>query len=320
MTIMLVSVSYSQTQEKNRSGTFSLYFENDTVVGTDRCFTGGAKLGWMSRDLRKYKEEKTWKWLPFVDKPGFQHTFALSLGMNIYTPDDISRTDIIEDDRPYAGILHLAAGIHSVSPHIMDSWEFSTGIVGAHSYAEQTQKFIHKIIAGVYPEGWDHQLKDELVLQLIYERRWKFSSSNSRKSLGFDVIPHLGGGLGNVYIYSSTGVQVRWGWNLPEDFGFPLIRPGGDASLGLNTRGPFSVYTFAVLDGKAVLRNIFLDGNTFQDSHSVDKNPLTLDLITGIGMRLGRFHISYAFVFWTKKFKTETRNQVFGALNLSYSH
>ena len=320
MIITFASVSYSQTQEKDRSGTFSLYFENDTVAGTDRCFTGGAKLGWMSRNLKKYKEKKIWKWLPFVDKPGFQHTFALSLGMNIYTPDDISPTDIIEDDRPYAGFLYLTAGIHSISQHILDSWEFYIGIVGPHSYAEQTQKFIHTIITGVYPEGWDNQLKDELALQLIYERRWKFSSSDSRESLGFDVIPHLGGGLGNVYIYGSTGVQVRLGWNLPEDFGFPLIRPGGDASLGLNTRGPFSVYAFAAMDGKAVLRNIFLDGNTFQDSHSVDKNPFTLDLITGIGIRMGRFNISYAYVFWTKKFKTETRNQVFGALNFSYSY
>ena len=320
MMILLTCVSYSQTQEKDRSGTFSLYFENDTVAGTDRCFTGGAKLGWMSKDLKNYKEKKIWRWLPFVDKPGFQHTFALSLGMNIYTPDDISRTDIIEDDRPYAGFLYLAAGIHNISRRILDSWEFYIGIVGPHSYAEQTQKFIHTIITGVYPEGWDNQLKDELALQLIYERKWKFPSSDSREGLGFDAIPHLGGGLGNVYIYGSTGVQVRLGWNLPEDFGFPLIRPGGDASLGLNTRGPFSVYAFAALDGKVVLRNIFLDGNTFQDSHSVDKNPFTLDLITGIGIRMGRFNISYAYVFWTKKFKTETRNQVFGALNFSYSY
>ena len=276
MMILLTCVSYSQTQEKDRSGTFSLYFENDTVAGTDRCFTGGAKLGWMSKDLKNYKEKKIWRWLPFVDKPGFQHTFAFSLGMNIYTPDDISRTDIIEDDRPYAGFLYLAAGIHNISRRILDSWEFYIGIVGPHSYAEQTQKFIHTIITGVYPEGWDNQLKDELALQLIYERKWKFPSSDSREGLGFDAIPHLG--------------------------------------------GPFSVYAFAALDGKVVLRNIFLDGNTFQDSHSVDKNPFTLDLITGIGIRMGRFNISYAYVFWTKKFKTETRNQVFGALNLSYSY
>ena len=110
--ITFISVSFSQTQEKDRSGTFSLYFENDTVAGTDRCFTGGAKLGWMSQDLKKFNEKKTWKWLPFIDKLGFQHTFALSLAMNVYTPDDISRTDIIEDDRPYAGYLYLAAGIH----------------------------------------------------------------------------------------------------------------------------------------------------------------------------------------------------------------
>jgi len=313
-------ISAAQAKRTDRSGAFSICFENDLFAGTDRCFTGGLKLGWMSKDLKTDKEKPILRWLPFIGKPGFQHTFSLSLGLNVFTPDDIKRTEVIEGDRPYAGILYLAAGAHSISQRRMNTWEFSIGIVGPHSYAEQIQKFLHELTSATYPEGWDNQLKDELALQLVYESKWKFSWGESRRGLGFNLIPHLGGGLGNVYIYGSTGIQVRGGWNLPEDFGISLIRPGGDPNLGLHRDGPFSIYAFAALDGKAVLRDIFLDGNTFQDSHRVDKNPLTLDLITGIAIRIGRFNISYAYVFWTKKFKTETHKQIFGALNLSYSY
>jgi len=126
--------------------------------------------------------------------------------------------------------------------------------------------------------------------------------------------------LGNVYIYAGTGIQMRFGWNLPGDFGIKIIRPGGDSSVSFRRSGRFGVHLFAAVDGKAVLRNIFLDGNTFQDSHSVDKRPFTLDILLGMSLRVGRFNFSYANVFWTRKFKTETRRQVFASLNLSYSY
>jgi len=310
----------AQAEKTDIQGTFSFYFGNDTFLGTDRCFTGGWKLGWMSKNLKNYRENPLLKWLPFVNKPGFQHSISLAIGQSIYTPDDISRDDLIQEDRPYAGILFLALGIHSISNRRMDILEINLGIIGPHSYAGQMQKFIHRLTNATRPNGWHNQLKDELALEAIYERKWKLIQPQSGNGFGFDLIPHLGGGLGNVYIYANTGMQIRLGWNLAADFGTNLIRPGGDCSVSFRRSGRFGVHFFAAADGKALLRNIFLDGNTFQDSHRVDKRPFTMDISLGMGIRVGRFNFSYAYVFWTKKFKTETRKQVFASLNLSYSY
>jgi hypothetical protein len=138
--------------------------------------------------------------------------------------------------------------------------------------------------------------------------------------MGFEIIPHFGGGLGNVYIYANTGLQARFGWNLPQDFGVDMHRPGGDTSIGiLNYRKETSIYIFAALDGHAVYRNIFLDGNTNADSHRVDKHPFTANIMGGFGVRIKRFYITYSYVYWTKKFKTENINHRFGVMNLSYS-
>jgi lipid A 3-O-deacylase len=310
----------AQAEKKDIPGTYSFCFENDTFAGTDRCFTGGWKLGWMSKNLENYRENPLLKWLPFVNKPGFQHSISMAIGQNIYTPDDISSVNLIPEDHPYAGILFLAFGIHSISSFRMDTLEINLGIVGPHSYAEQMQKFVHKLVKAVQPEGWHHQLKDEITLEAIYERKWKLIRPQSGSGFGYDLIPHFGWGLGNVYIYASTGMQMRLGWNLPGDFGANLIRPGGDCSVSFRRSGKFGVHFFAAVDGKAVLRNIFLDGNTFQDSHRVDKRPFTLDILLGMSLRVGRFNFSYAYVFWTRKYKTETRRQVFASLNLSYSY
>ncbi len=42
-----------------------------------------------------------------------------------------------------------------------------------------------------------------------------------------------------------------------------------------------SIYLSTVLRGNVVGRNLFLDGNTFTDSHRVDKEPFVGQLIVG---------------------------------------
>lgn len=69
-----------------------------------------------------------------------------------------------------------------------------------------------------------------------------------------------------------------------------------------------------------MLRDIFLDGNTFKESHSVDKNLLTAEILTGIGLIIDRFKISYAFVYQTKKFKQQEEADIFGTITVSYSY
>jgi len=317
--LLLPLLMLAQTSDENASGAFSFVFENDLVAGTDRCFTGGIKFAWMSKGLKNEHKNRWLKWMPFVKKPGFVHFISFSAGQIINTPDDISRSDLIEEDRPYAGLLYLGVGIQSISHHRMDGLEIDIGIIGPHSFGEQSQTFIHRITKGVQPRGWGNQLKDELALGLFYERKWKFSQPDEGHGFGFDLIPQFGGGIGTIAIYAGTGIQFRMGWNLPSDFGISLTRPAGDNLSGFWRRGGFSLYAVAAVDGKAVARNIFLDGNTWRDSHRVEKIPFTADILAGIGLRIKGFNLCYTYAYWTKRFKAETRAQVFGVLTIAFS-
>jgi lipid A 3-O-deacylase len=312
--------SKAQENKTNDYGSFSFYFGNDLFAGTDRCFTGSLKLSWMSKNLKNYQKNPWLKCLPFVKKPEFRHAISISLGENVFTPDNIKLSNLSKKDRPYAGFLYLAIGLHSRSNLRLDTLEIDLGIVGPHSYAEQLQKSIHELFNFIEPKGWHNQLKDEFALQAIYERKWKLWQSGSRDGFGFDLIPHLGGGLGNIYIYAYTGAQVRFGWNLPDDFGISLVRPGGDCNVNYWSRRSSGIHIFAAVDGKAVLQDIFLDGNTIRDSHSVDKNTFLADILVGIDLRFGRFNLSYSYVFWTKRFEIESKGQIFGAFKISYSY
>ena len=139
------------------------------------------------------------------------------------------------------------------------------------------------------------------------------------------MIPHLGGRLGNLAIYANAGAEIRFGWAVPEDFGTCPIRPGCAAStsidngLGFSDGGQsrFGIYFFIAGEGRAVLRDIFLDENTFQDSHSVDKETLVGDLMAGIAMRYRRFRLTYAYIQRTKEFGERDDKHAFGAVSFS---
>ena len=69
--------------------------------------------------------------------------------------------------------------------------------------------------------------------------------------------------------------------------------------------------------GRAVARNIFLDGNTFADSDSVDKIPFVADLNAGLAITYGRVRTSYAIVYRTKEFhEQDSDGDVFGTITL----
>jgi hypothetical protein len=46
----------------------------------------------------------------------------------------------------------------------------------------------------------------------------------------------------------------------------------------------FSLYMFTLINGYVMLHNIFFDGNTFTDSHSIDKKYFVGETGAGIGM------------------------------------
>lgn len=316
----------------NESWTFTTYFENDLFWDTDSNYTNGIKLSWISPDITEFTDRKelpAWSHglvglLPFINEPGLQRNIVFSLGQNIYTPEDIERSDLIEDDRPYAGWLYLGTAFHNRNPKRLDSIELQLGVVGPLSFAEQAQTVVHEFRDIAKPNGWGNQLDNEPGIALIYERKWRLFQQSNESGLGVDLIPHVGAAVGNVYTYANAGFETRAGYNLPSDFGNSLIRPGGDTSAPVDSADPrrkrrFGFHLFASVDGRAVARDIFLDGNTFSSSHSVDKKHFVADLAFGASVVGGPWKLTFARVLRTREFKGQPDNHEFGSAVLSYT-
>ena len=306
--------------------TFWFSWENDILLQTDRGFTNGIKLTWISRNFDNPRDNVLFGWMPFIHKSGYKHVFSYSLRQDVFTPDDLERVDLDEDDRPYAGYLNFEVGIHSLNDKRMTSFSLSIGVVGPLAFAEKAQKFVHDKANAPRPQGWQHQLKNEPAVQVMYENRDKLAFLGGKKGLGFDLITHKGGGFGNVYTYANAGFQVRLGWNLPDDFGQPLLRPGGSSGLAVFDRDSGGggqdldgLYLFAAVDGQFVLRNIFLDGNTFYDSHSIKKDLWTGNFQIGCGIKVDYLYLNVAYAKWSRLFKTQKNNQAYVIISLSFS-
>lgn len=309
---------------------WNLYEENDVLTGTDQHYTQGLKIGWFreqegSPEWAERIAPRIWALLGDEQLP-FGFNAGWSLGQNIYTPENITRSTIDINDRPWAGWLYAGRLIQVGSdcdpeadvPEVakcreqQHTFELDLGVVGPLSGAEWAQTKLHELIESSEPQGWDNQLDNEPGLLLLYRGKWRFVNSSST----IDLIPQAGGALGNVLTYIEAGATIRLGFNL-TGFGVDPI-----PAVQRRPKPIWEAYAFAGAEGRAVALNIFLDGNNFQESYSVDKEPLVYDLKTGASARYKAWRLTYTLVKRSEEFKPRSgRNlgpQDFGSVVVSW--
>ena len=299
-------------------GAFSILFENDIFYNSDHDYTNGVELAYTTapQDTPGWAIDAA-RWLPFFNQEGDVRT-RYALGQAIFTPHNLKLADPPPTDRPYAGFLYGAIGLVDDDGRNLDQLQIQLGVIGPASLAEDTQKWIHGIIHGQDPQGWSTQLRDEPGLVIQYERSMKLIPPQSVLGLVFDAEPHYGIAVGNVYDYVNAGGMARIGINLPKDYGPLRIDPSLPGSGYYEPTADVGAYIFAGVDGRAVARNLFLDGNSFQDSRSVDKENLVGDVQFGAAIVFRAFQLSFTHVLRSREYKTQKRQEQFGAVDLSF--
>lgn len=297
---------------------FSILIENDVFVGTDRHYTNGFRASCLSAEgkLPAYGE---WlgRNLPILAENGAKR-IGFAVGQNMYTPEDISIATPQPADRPWAGWLYGEVSIVSETRERLDSAALSVGVIGPWSGAEWTQKRWHEMIRAQNPKGWDNQLDNEPAVNLTLDRQWRYLALPNLLGLNADVTPHVGGALGNVFTHAAAGATFRFGKDLVDDFGGPpRIRPSLPGAAHFTPHDGFGWYVFAGAEGRAVARNIFLDGNTFGAGPSVDRKIFVGDVQIGAALIFSRVRLTYTTVFRTKEFRGQDEGDIFGAISLT---
>jgi lipid A 3-O-deacylase len=272
---------------------------NDIFCETDRYYSHGTIISYLS----EVEPEKHWLLNMNVV------AYRISLGQYIYTPVDISIPELIEDDRPYAGLLYLDKTSYFKSGNKIRSFSTLIGAVGDISLSEDSQKIVHKILDATKPMGWDNQLNNEIVVNIGYVERYRIYANNY-----MDCSTYYGGSLGTLNTQGLIGGVIRAG------FGEKL------SYYNIINFEPYPKYNsewydfniFIGIEQRFVIHNILLDGNTFSDSHSVDKEYFVNEFMYGISYKYGNWKVIYSNHIRSREFDGQEDNFAFGTLSLIY--
>ena len=304
--------------------TISVSIENDNFGGnSDRYYTSGVRLSWFNEGIDVP---------PVIDKmadrvPTFDLNETTSVyytfGQNLYSPKNIRLEDQPQDDRPWAGFLYGSVGLSTTTwnaqvPAHIDDLEFTLGVVGPEALGKPTQRFVHRYFTGSPdPRGWKNQLDFEPGFIVSWQRRMPQAFSYDEGPFTFRIEPNFSIALGNIYTYGGVGATFVLGSSLNEDTP-PRVRPSipGTGVFSKTDHG-LNWQIFAGLDGRVVGRNIFLDGNTFSDSHSVDKKYLVGDASAGFSLSYDDYRLSYTLNARSNEFDTQDETSIFGSVTLT---
>jgi len=298
----------------------NFYFENDMYFNTDYDYTAGIRLSWLYHV--KNPRKNIYDVSPF--NFGGSDTYRnFALVHQIFTPKNKSSKALQTKDRPYAGWTYFESGIHRSSASNLHSLNLRVGIVGKYSGAEFFQNALHKLIDAQHVNGWDNQLHNELGINFKYTHKRRFFFTKQNK-LDLSFIPFTEIELGNVSTEMTAGFAVRVGYNIPKDFGVSSIDVGGEDGIPSHKGHLFShkqawSYSFNLnMATSLVARDIFLDGNTFKNSHKVNKEQMIAYGGIGFSLQYKRFVFDFIQTYNTRKFNSEDKGHDTGSIVLSW--
>lgn len=318
-TLAAVLVAGAALAEPRPRGVLSLQIENDIFAGLDEQYTNGTYLGYALpvNQLPGWARAAKGALSGLISAPDWQAAYGF--GQSMFAPADLTNPNPPLDDRPYAGFLFGSLYLSADTGSRLDTVALEVGVTGPPSLAEWAQKFIHNDLGiGDPPRGWHTQLGTEVAFRALYEQKRRYGTAlgPSWGGLEVDAIPQVAVALGTVDVSLAGALTVRAGRGLDIDYGAPRVRRSVAPMLTPNRTGERRWNVFVGAGGRLVGRDLFLDGNTFRNSRSVDSEPFVADLNLGATVELGRVTLSYTHVFRSPDFAERDDWTEFGALVL----
>ena len=273
-----------------------LRWENDatssgffTYSDSDRYYTAGQRLGRFMTALRSVDGAGALGELGRLFGASRIGWGATPIALDLYTPGDITRSDAIPEDRPYAGWLRALAEVRLAwdrSHPLRGRLALSMGVVGPASFGEQAQRVTHELISAPDPRGWSHQVGrgGNLVVPQFTAGLEQRIVELRRSRLALSLWWHAALELGRAEGSTGLGATLRAGL---------MGARFGDSREGVE------VVVFARLQGRAVAWNLFLAGGG--GSHGVAGVPFVLETEWGLSLRFGRLFLHFAALSWSRE-------------------
>ncbi len=330
--LFLLASTLRAAETSGPRGTWFLSVDNDLFSDSDDHYTSGVQLGWVSGVLADYGDgpvpaslARPLRALPWVNDEGRQRFISYSVSHRIFTPNDIKDPNLIVNDMPYTGLLFGALTAGAQDERKMDAFSVIVGMAGPAAFGEEVQRAVHAAIGSPRPRGWAHQVRNEPLLNLNYEHRWRLAQFGQRRGWGGDLIGQAALAVGNLLTDATAGVGGRIGWRVPDDYGLPP-QFFGEETIGSRpfsrAAGDRGVYLFALVNGSAFANAIFWDGNTFAESHSIDYDHWIARFYSGLRVRWGKWGATFGYAATTVPWNNPANktSQRYGRVGITYTY
>lgn len=326
--LMISSPTYAtDTRDDVQSGGrwMNISWENDFIDDDDSGYTNGFGISWGKGFFNEFSDDNLPAWLnaiaqrlPYSNDAAFQHSVSYQLSQQMYTPDDINAEEVIEDDRPYAGVLLWSGHLHSFNSRFSNRYWMSLGAVGPISGAEYVQDAIHGIIGVNNPKGWDNQLDNEAVFLLANERLYRLKVGLlGRSGIEYDITGMSELMAGTLRSEVGAGFGFRIGQRLERSFPAASLIPGRNVNpLMASVESDWQV--FVNFYGRYVFNDITLDGNYFSDSHSVTLTNEQAFVSLGAAWHGSNWGIVASVQDSTELYEERKENTLFGTFSVTW--
>lgn len=222
-----------------------------------------AQSGWLNVDpLRAWFFDK----IPYIKSDTAIKKHSVQYGLVLFTPEDISATQPVLDDRPFASLFYISNTELTVQPAQNRAFRSSLtiGLLGLE-LAGNIQTILHEAIKSDEANGWDNQISvggEPTAMLTLSMQDKQFTAANYQTST------HLEGNLG----YSTdinAGFNWRWGrlntpwWSFNPSH-YEYITTAATSARGFADSKP-EFYVYAGANIKYRFYSSFLQGQ-FRDS------------------------------------------------------
>ncbi len=290
---------------RNISATNYLRFnyENDFFTSTDYYYSQGITVEYVNPCLKKNPINRL---LLFSQHD--KSKYGISFNIFGYTPTTIESDEVLFNDRPFQANMAVKSFVVNIdsSKRQRIASSISVGIMGPAALGKEIQTFIHKQTGDAIPKGWQHQIKNDIILnyQLNYEKQILKAGNNlllngiaeakagtlhNKLSSGINF---MAGSFSDPYSFSPTKKKVNfylYGQGLVSFVGYDATMQGG-----LFNRK--SVHTIS--------------------SNEIERLVFRADM--GIMLNIKKVYLSYSQSYLSKEFK-KGLNHSWGGLSLAVS-
>ena len=290
-------------RDVNAKRYFRFNYDNDYFASQDEDYTQGYNFELVSPYLRKNPINKL-----LLKPKNNEMKFGISIEHIGFTPFNIKSPDIQFGDRPFASTIMLksfAIATDTIRKSRLIS-SLNIGLIGPGAFGKEMQVGIHKATGNTIPEGWQNQIKNDIVLnyEISYEKQLisyqnLFSlQTNSRARLGT--------------LFSNVGL------GLTSTFGI-INKPFSSSK----TKKRFNIYGFAESMVNIIGYDATLQGGMFNKKSpytiaNQDIERFTAQANFGMIMQTRTMYFEYSRALITREFASGTSSK-WGGIKVGFT-